>query len=99
MKKPELKKVFGCDGPPIDVGGAEGTYRFPPDSDHPVEIDRCPQRYLMDRPDVVACFRALNLADGRISVSEQGGLPPPYLEALSLISCEQNAASSARLKG
>ena len=96
MKKPGLKKVFGCEAPPI-VDGAPGTFKFPPDSKTPVEIDRCPQRFLMDRPDVVACFRAINLADGRISVTEQAALPPPYLEALSLISHEQNACAASKM--
>ena len=91
MDKAALKKVYGCESPPI-VDGVHGTFKFPPDSKTPVEIDRCPQRYLMDRPDIVAAFRAINLADGRISLTEQNAFPPPYLEALALISYEQGAS-------
>lgn len=88
-----MKLSRGCDGPPV-VDGEPIELQFPPETPR-ATISMCPVRYLMDRPDVGDMIRMVNLSGSRVSVTEQLGLPAPYLEAMSWTVYEQNEYRAA----
>jgi len=90
-KKPALKLQNGCNAPPTIPGG---EWKFPEMNPRAV-IDRCPLRFVTS--DIKELFGTVNLADGRLSVTEQLSLPAPYVEAFRLAVKESYSASTARM--
>lgn len=81
---------------PMDCG-RKAPWKFPPNDPKPaVVLEQCPVKFIT--PDVHDLFHRLNLADGKISFSEQDRLPYPYRQAALLALREQNKAMAERIK-
>lgn len=91
------KRANGCTSAPRTRSGEVTEWHYPP-NDPEVRLDRCPARVLGESPDIIDVFRTLNLAGGRVSISDQANLPAPYLEALTLAAYHQNLAHADRMK-
>ncbi len=61
-----------------------------------VEINTCPVNLIT--PDLVEFIRAVNFADGRLSVSEQDWLPYPFMQAMSLYLYHSRLAATDKAK-
>ena len=95
-----MKEENGCNGP------SEIPYLYPPSDavdgqGHPldeerVEINTCPVNLIT--PDLIEFFRAINLADGRISISEQDWLPYPFIQAVAIYSRQSALASADHMR-
>jgi hypothetical protein len=87
----EVKQMRGC------TGKAETPYTFGPTdgSLEAVQLSECPARLIS--MDVVDLFRRFHLAGGTLPLRDQEELPGPYLDALSLMTAHESAASAARI--
>jgi len=61
-----------------------------------VEINTCPVNLIT--PDLVEFFRAVNLAEGKISIAEQDWLPYPFIQAVSIYLSQSRLASADQMK-
>jgi hypothetical protein len=85
---------LGCTGQSLQ------PYIFPPlhaeyHGDR-ISVNRCPVRLITG--DLVSLFRAHQLADGKLSLSEQAELPGPFLDAWDAYGHHHGLAAVQRAK-